>query len=196
MAIANPFRIQRFLNDTVRPRFDALSAREKRLVIATAVAVFVFAIFITLYSFSNSEDRHRNRTQEKLASLQQVNQLAASYNEATAARNAVEQQLSTNDVRLLSYISDKATAAGLDAPNMTPKGDMGIGDGKIVESSMELTFTDVDLRKLTDFLRSVESGPGIVKVKYLRIEPRPASDSLTAWATVATYKLKQPQQQP
>jgi general secretion pathway protein M len=66
-----------------------------------------------------------------------------------------------------------------------------VGDGKIIESSVELTFTDVDLRKLTDFLTTVESGPGVVKVKYLRIEPRSASDTLTAWTTVATYRMKQ-----
>lgn len=189
----NPFT--KLIQD-LRARFEQLSGRERRLVLAASAAVLVFVIFITLFTFSNSANAHRRRTQEKLAKLQQVQELAASYNQATAARNAIEQQLSNNDVRLLSYISDKATAAGLDVPNMTPKGDVGIGDGKILESSMELTFTDVDLRKLTDFLRSVESGPGIVKVKYLRIEPRPASDTLTAWATVATYKMKQPAQQP
>lgn len=187
----NPFR--QLLND-LRVRFEQLSAREKRLVMAAGGALLLFILFITVISFSNSANTHRRRTQEKLAKLQQVQQLAASYNQATAARNAIEQQLTSSDVRLLSYISDKATAAGLDAPNMTPKGDVGIGDGKIMESTMELTFTDVDLRKLTDFLRSVESGPGIVRVKYLRIEPRPASQTLTAWATVATYKLKQPSQ--
>lgn len=187
----NPFR--QLLND-LRTRFDQLSGREKRLVMAAGGALLLFILFITVISFSNSANTHRRRTQEKLAKLQEVQQLAASYNQATAARNAIEQQLSNMDVRLLSYISDKASAAGLDAPNMTPKGEVGIGDGKIMESSMELTFTDVDLRKLTDFLRSVESGPGIVKVKYLRIEPRPATDTLTAWATVATYKLKQPSQ--
>jgi general secretion pathway protein M len=187
----NPFR--QLLND-LRTRFEQLSAREKRLVMAAGGAVLLFILFITIMSFSNSANTHRRRTQEKLAKLQEVQQLAASYNQATAARNAIEQQLTSTDVRLLSYISDKASAAGLDAPNMTPKGEVGIGDGKILESSMELTFTDVDLRKLTDFLRSVESGPGIVKVKYLRLEPRPASDTLTAWATVATYKLKQPSQ--
>ncbi|WP_224249427.1 type II secretion system protein GspM [Hyalangium gracile] len=185
--------MRQLLND-LRARFEQLSAREKRLVTVAGAAVLVFVLFLTLYSFSSSANTHRRRTQEKLAKLQQVQELAASYNQATSARNAIEAQLSNNDVRLLSYVSDKATAAGLDVPNMTPKGDVGIGDGKILESSMELTFTDVDLRKLTDFLRSVESGPGIVKVKYLRIEPRPASDTLTAWATVATYKLKQPAQ--
>jgi general secretion pathway protein M len=56
---------------------------------------------------------------------------------------------------------------------------------------VELTFTDVDLRKLYDFLTSVESGPGVVKVKSLRLEPRSASETLTAWTTVATYKMKQ-----
>jgi general secretion pathway protein M len=189
----NPIR--QLLND-LRARFEQLSTRERRLVTAAGAAVLVFILFLTLYSFSSSANSYRRRTQEKLAKLQEVQQLANSYNQATAARNAVEQQLTSSDVRLLSYISDKATAAGLDVPNMTPKGEVGIGDGKILESSMELTFTDVDLRKLTDFLRTVESGPGIVKVKYLRIEPRPASDTLTAWATVATYKLKQGQQPP
>jgi general secretion pathway protein M len=185
--------MRQLLND-LRVRFEQLSAREKRLVMAAGGAVLFFILFITVISFANSANAHRRRTQEKLAKLQQVQQLAASYNQATAARNAVEQQLTNSDVRLLSYISDKATAAGLDAPNMTPKGEVGIGDGKIMESTIELYFTDVDLRKLTDFLRSVESGPGIIKVKHLRIEPRTASQTLTAWATVATYKLKQPSQ--
>lgn len=187
----NPFR--QLLND-LRTRFEQLSGRERQLVMAAGGALLLFILFITVMSFSNSANTHRRRTQEKLAKLQQVQQLAASYNQATAARNAIEQQLTSSDVRLLSYISDKATAAGLDAPNMTPKGEVGIGDGKIMESTMELYFTDVDLRKLTDFLRSVESGPGIVKVKHLRIEPRSASQTLTARATIATYKLKQPSQ--
>lgn len=189
----NPFR--QLITD-LRSRWDAISPREQRLLMVAGGAVLAFALFLTLFSFSNSADKYRVRTQEKLAKLQQVQELAASYNQATAARNAIEAQLSSNDVSLLSYISDKATAAGLEVPNMTPKGEQGIGDGKILESSMELTFTDVDLRKLTEFLRSVESGPGIVKVKYLRIEPRPATDSLTAWTTVSTYKIKQQGQQP
>jgi general secretion pathway protein M len=178
----------------VRSRWEQISPREQRLLMVAGGAVLAFTLFLTLFSFSNSAASYRSRTQAKLAKLQEVQQLAASYNEATAARNAIESQLSSNDVSLLSYISDKATAAGLEVPNMTPKGEVGIGDGKIMESTMELYFTDVDLRKLTDFLRSVESGPGIVKVKHLRIEPRSASQTLTARATIATYKLKQPSQ--
>jgi len=185
----NPLR--QLITD-IRSRWDAISPREQRLLMIAGGAVIAFALFLTLFTFSSKANQIRTRTQEKLAKLAQVQELAASYNQATAARNSIEAQLTGNDVSLLTYISDKATAAGLEAPNMTPKGEQGIGsDGKILESTMDLTFTDVDLRKLTEFLRSVESGPGIVKVKYLRIEPRPATDTLTAWTTVATYKIKQ-----
>jgi general secretion pathway protein M len=171
--------------------FERLSDRERKLVALAASAVGVFILFVTLFSFANSARGYRTRTQDKLARLQEVQALATSYGAAQAERQSVEQQLTQSNVRLISYIEDKATAAGLTVPNMTPKGDVGVGDGKIIESSVELTFTDVDLRKLTDFLRTVETGPGIVKVKYLRVEPRPATDSLTAWTTVATYRMKQ-----
>lgn len=171
--------------------FERLSDRERKLVALAGSAVLVFVLFVTLFSFANSAQGYRRRTQDKLAKLQEVQALAISYGQAQAERQNVEQQLTQSNVRLITYIEDKATAAGLTVPNMTPKGDVGVGDGKIIESSVELTFTDVDLRKLTDFLRTVETGPGIVKVKYLRVEPRPATDTLTAWTTVATYRMKQ-----
>jgi general secretion pathway protein M len=183
-------KIRGLLNDA-RTWFERLSSRERRMVLATGGAVLVFVLFVIIFSFANSADGYRKRTDQKLAKLREVQSLAASYREATMERQGVEQQLTGSNVRLMSYVEEKATQAGLTVPNMTPKNDVGIGDGQIVESSVELTFTDVDLRKLHDFLSSVESGPGVVKVKSLRLEPRASSQSLTAWTTVATYKLKQ-----
>ena len=55
---------------------------------------------------------------------------------------------------------------------------------------MELTLTDVSLPKLVDFLGSLEQGPGVVRVTFLRIEPRPKDGVLTAWTTVTSYRLK------
>lgn len=175
----------------VQTWFERLSDRERKLVALAGSAVGLFVLFVVIFSFANSASGYRRRTQDKLAKLQEVQALATSYGAAQQERQAVEQQLTSSNVRLITYIEDKATAAGLTVPNMSPKGDVGVGDGKIIESAVELTFTDVDLRKLTDFLRTVESGPGIVKVKYLRVEPRPATDTLTAWTTVATYRMKQ-----
>ena len=183
-------QLRGLLNDA-RAWFERLTTRERQMVLGTGGAVLAFVLFVILYSFSSSADAYRKRTDQKMAKLREVQVLAASYREATQERQAMEQQLTGNNVRLMSYVEEKATQAGLTVPNMTPKNDVGIGDGQIVESSVELTFTDVDLRKLHDFLSSVERGPGVVKVKSLRLEPHDANETLTAWTTVATYKMKQ-----
>jgi general secretion pathway protein M len=183
-------QIRALLNDA-RAAFERLSNRERQMVLATGGAVLAFVLFLILFSFSNSASGYRKRTDQKLAKLREVQTLAASYRQATEARQAVEQQLTSSNVRLMSYIEDKATRSGLTVPNMTPKNDVGLGDGQIIESSVELTFTDVDLRKLHTFLQDVESGPGVVKVTSLRLEPRASAETLTAWTTVATYKMKQ-----
>jgi general secretion pathway protein M len=171
-----------------------MSARERRLVALLGAGLGVFIVFIIFFSFSSSAAAYRRRTEDKRAKLGQVQALATSFREAQTARQAIEQQLTQSNVRLISYVEEKATGAGLVVPTMSPKGDVGVGDGSIVESSVELTFTDVDLRKLVEFLRTVETGPGVVKVKYLRIEPRRGSgdtDTLTVWTTVSTYRMKQ-----
>ena len=184
-------KLRGLLNDA-KAWFERLSNRERQMVLGTGGAVMAFVLFVIIFSFASSADGYRKRTEQKLAKLREVQALAASYREATQERQGVEQQLTGSDVRLMSYIEEKATQAGLTVPNMTPKNDVGIGDdGQIVESSVELTLTDVDLRKLHDFLSAVERGPGVVKVKSLRLEPRDASETLTAWTTVATYKMKQ-----
>ncbi len=119
--------------------------------------------------------------------------LATTFRQAEAQRQEAERQLSASNIHLMSFLEEKATAAGLTTPTMNPKGDVNIDrEGKIVESSVEVTLTDIPLRKLHEFLQGVETGPGVIKVKYLRIEPRPQNEVLTAWTTVATYRLKTP----
>ena len=170
--------------------FLSRTERERRLLVICAGAVAAFALFLTFFSFSSTASSTRRRTAFKQTQLREVEQLASSYNEAQRSRQAVEQQLSNNDVQLISYLEEKGTAVGLEIPTINPKGDVPIGDGRIVESSVELTLTDVPLTKLINFLQNVERGPGVVKVKSLRLEPRPANQVLTAWTTIATYKLK------
>ncbi|HYV45041.1 MAG TPA: type II secretion system protein GspM [Myxococcaceae bacterium] len=170
--------------------FLRLTERERVLVSAAGATLGVFIVFGILFSFSSSATSIRERTEKKLKQLEQAEALAASYSDAERARQDVERQLSTNAVSLISYIEDKGEKAGMKIPSMNPKGEVPLADGKIVESSVELTLTDISLRSLHEFLTSVEQGPGVVKVKYLRLEPRPDSQTLTAWATIATYRLK------
>ncbi len=174
----------------LQSRFQQLSARERRLVTFAGSALAVFVLFLILFSFSSSAASYRRRTAEILTKLKEVQQLAATYREAEQVRLRTERELSASNVSLISYLEDKGTKAGLSIPTLNPKGDVPLGDGKIIESGVEVMLPDIPITKLVSFLSDVERGPGVVKVKLLRIEPRPASDNLTAWVTVTTYRLK------
>ena len=101
--------------------------------------------------------------------------------------------LSQREKRLVS-IAGGAIAAFLlfvVIHSFSAKADVTLEGDKIVESAVELSLTDVKLNRLLDFLTAVESAPGgLVKVKYLRMEPRPAQETLSAWLTIATYHAK------
>ncbi|MGA9521429.1 MAG: type II secretion system protein GspM [Myxococcaceae bacterium] len=175
----------------VQTWFSRLTARERRLVLITGGAVGVFVVFLILFSFSSSAARTQKSIASKLEQLEQVQQLAAVFRESENARQAVERQLGQSNVSLITYIEEKGTEAGLDIRTMNSKGDSAIGDGKIIETAVEVTLTDVPLDKLVSFLSAVERGPGVVKVKRLRLEPRPEQETITAWTTISTYSLKQ-----
>ena len=183
-------RVKALLLD-VQTWFQRLTARERRLVVIAGSASAAFVLFFVLISFSTSAASYRRRTEEKLIKLKEVQTLAASYREAEQNRQATERQLTTNKLSLTTYLEEKGTAAGLSIPVMNPKPDAPIADGKIIESAVELTLTDITVNRMVDFLTAVERGPGVVKVKLLRVEPRTANQTLTVWTTIATYRLKQ-----
>jgi general secretion pathway protein M len=168
-----------------------LSRREKVLLGSATAAVVAFVLFIILLSLASAADDTRRRTANKLSQLATAQALSQSYADAERARKADEAQLATSGVSLITYLEEKGVQSGLEIPALTPKADAPIGDGRIIESTVELTLTDVPLSKLVSFLSAVERGPGMVRVKSLRIEPRTKDNVLTAWATVATYKLKE-----
>lgn len=172
-------------------RYSALSSREQRLLLLAGGAASLFLMFAIFFSLSQSASSGKKRIAEKMDKLHSAQALANSFGESERVRQDMERQLSANAVQLISYLEEKGASAGLDIPTMNPKGDVPLGDGKIIESSVELTFTDVPIKKFHSFLTSVEQGPGVVKVKYVRLEPRPPNETLTAWTTIATYRLKQ-----
>lgn len=170
--------------------FGALSQRERRLVAVGLVAAAGFLVFATALGFSNKATVLQKRITEKNRKLVEMQSLATSYAQARAAQDAFAQRLNANTVKLLSWVEECGGKSGLDIPSMTSKPDQSLEGDKLVESAVELTLTDVKLNRLVDFLNAVESGPGVVKVKQLKFEPKLKEDTVTAWATIATWKLK------
>jgi general secretion pathway protein M len=180
----------RQLLNNLQNSFATLSSRERKMVLGAALAVGVFVVFLVTWNFASSAESIRKRTQAKIARLEEVQDLAATYRDAKGVQEAMEQRLAASNVRLISYLEEKGNKAGLTIPSINPKADVTLEGEKIVESAAEFTLTDVPLNRLVDFLSAVEAGPGVVKVKYLRIEPRLKEETLTAWVVVATYHLK------
>ena len=170
--------------------FQGLSARERKMVGGAGAAVLAFVLFLTLNGLASSARGVQRRTADKLGKLEEIQQLAATFKEGQAAREQAEQSLRGGNMKIMSFLEEKGAKAGLEIPALNPKGDVPLGDGSIIESSVELTLTDVPLEKLVSFLESVEAGPGVVRVKYLRLEPRAAEKKITAWTTIASYRLK------
>jgi general secretion pathway protein M len=178
------------LQAQLQSQLAALSAREKRMLGGASAAVGIFIVFTVFFSFNNTANQIRDRTSKKIVQLEEVQTLASGYREAKAKQDMLENQLRVSNVRLVSYLEDKAKPAGIELPSINPKADIPLEGSKIIESSVEVTLTDVKINRLIDFMTSVEAGPGIVKIKYMRLEPRPAQETVTAWLTIATYKLK------
>jgi general secretion pathway protein M len=174
----------------VQAWFQTLTQRERRLVALAGACAVGFMLFLVVFTFGNTARQIRNRTAEKVRQLDEVQTLAAGFREGEAKRAALEAQLRASNVRLASYLEEKGNRAGLDIPSINPRADVTLAGEKIIEQSVEVTLTDIKINRLVDFLTYVEQGPGMVKVKHLRVEPRPANETLTAWVTISTYKLK------
>jgi general secretion pathway protein M len=167
-----------------------LNPRERLMVSSAGGVTAVVVVFVVLFLLASSADSTRHRTATKLQRLAEAEQLAAGYAEAERARKQAEAALTSSEVSLPTYVDERGKKVGLDIPSLNPKGDVPVGDGRIVESSVELTLTDISLPRLVDFLGSLEQGPGVVRVTFLRVEPRPKDGVLTAWTTVTAYRLK------
>lgn len=169
--------------------FSRLTPREKTLVsIASALAVALL-LYLVMSGFASTARKHEKAIELGLNKLAEARSLSGTYQQAQQKRAALEMQLTQNNIRLLSYVEEKGTAAGLQIPTITPLPDQPL-DEQLVESSVDITLTDIKIDKLVNFLSTIESGPGIVKVKRVRVEPRVANENLTAWITISTYRVK------
>jgi general secretion pathway protein M len=178
------------LQTSLSTSLSTLSERERRMVLVAGLALAAFVIFMVTFSFSSRAAKIRSNIATKTASLDEVQALAAGYRDQKASQEALERQLAASNVRLISFLEEKAKKSGLELPSINPRADEPLENSKIVMSAVELTLTDVKLNRLVEFLTSVEAGPGIVKVKNLRLEPRVKDETVTAWLTIATYHLK------
>jgi len=180
------------IHDTARlliQRFLGLTRREQILLLATLAALLVAIFFIIHLQISDRAQTIQRRTADKMVRFERIEQLTTSYHLGQKRREHFEHMLDESPSALISHVEQAAARANIEISSITPRADASLDGENILERSVELTLTNVTLERLVAFLKACETGPGIILIKQLRIEPRP-QNLLTSWVTVATYSKK------
>ncbi|HZZ85721.1 MAG TPA: type II secretion system protein GspM [Anaeromyxobacteraceae bacterium] len=169
-----------------------LSPRERVMVAAAAGAVALFVILMVTTSVSRGIRAREARIDDKTRVLSQIGRLAQGYRAAQAERQAMEARLKGPPLQLMSYVSQAGQRLGIEVNDLRPgQGTSGAGSDQVLEDSVEVNLARIDPPRLVQLLRGLESGPGVVKVRRLRISTRGDDPNLVdVTLLVATYQLK------
>lgn len=167
-----------------------LSPRERVLVAVAALGVALFAIWLVSFQISRGISAREARIEDKTRVLSQVGKLAEGYRLRQAERQGLEARLKGPPVQLLSFISQTGATLGVEVTDVRPTASQGELAG-LKEEAVEVNLARVDLGRLAKLVQALERGPGVVKVRRLRITTRGDDPQLVdATVVVATYRLE------
>ena len=166
-----------------------LSPRERVMVSAAAASIALFILFLASTGVSRSIAARERRIEAKTEMLSQVGKLTQGYRQARAERQGLEARLRGPPVQLMSFVSQAGTQLGVEVNDLLP-GTPTNSDG-MVEDSVEVNLVRIDLAKLARLLDTLERGPGVVKVRKVRLSTRADDPNLVdATLQVVTWQLK------
>ncbi len=180
----------RKLRAVVEAWLTALSPRERVLVSIAAGGVALFVIFLSSVSISRGISSREARIEDKTKVLSQVGKLAEGYRRAQAEKQQLEGRLRGQQVPLLTHVAQTGATLGIEVNDLRPSGQPQEANG-IVEESVEVNLARIDLTRLAKLLQSLEHGPGVVKIRRVRISTRSDDPQLVdATIVVANFTLR------
>jgi general secretion pathway protein M len=166
-----------------------LSPRERVLVSAAAAAVALFVLFLVATGVSRSITARETRIASKTEMLSQIGKLTRGYRQAQAERQSLEARLKGPPVQLMSFVSQTGAQTGVEVNDLRP-GTPSTADG-LTEESVEVNLARIDLPRLASLIDALERGPGVVKVRKIRVATRADDPKLVdVTLQVSTWQLK------
>lgn len=166
-----------------------LSPRERVMVSAAAAAVVAFVVFLVATGVSRSLGARERRIESKTEMLASIGKLTRGYRQAQAERQALETRLKGPPVQLMSFVSQTGAQSGVEVNDLRP-GTPSTADG-LTEESVEVNLARIDLPRLARLVESLERGPGVVKVRKIRVATRSDDPSLVdVTLQVSTWQQK------
>jgi general secretion pathway protein M len=166
-----------------------LSPRERVMVSAAAAAVSLFVLFLITTGVSRSITARERRIESKTEMLSQIGKLTRGYRQAQAERQLLEARLKGPPVQLMSFVSQTGSQSGVEVNDLRP-GTPSTADG-LTEESVEVNLARIDLPRLARLIDALERGPGVVKVRKIRVATRSDDPKLVdVTLQVSTWQLK------
>lgn len=170
--------------------FDNISPREQLLVLLMSLTICGMILGFGGYLVNRDLGRREARIAAKVGKLNEIGELRSDYKRRLAEQNRVAAEVrKNNNVRLLSYLENLATEANLTLKGASERQGEITGSDAVKEEAAEVRIDDVSLDRLYDFLRRIEEGNQLIKVRRLKIKTRfDDKEMLDASVTVGTFK--------
>jgi hypothetical protein len=170
--------------------FERLSVREQGMVLFLVVAFLGMILGFGGFLINRDLDLRHKRIASKSEKLKEIAELKGDYQRRLAEQENLAKSVKQNSsTRILSYLEDLAKRSSVDLGNAAERPGAPTGSEQVKEEAAEVMVQNVSLDRLYEFLRQIEQGNPLVKVRALKIKNRfDNKEMLDASITVGTYK--------
>lgn len=178
------------LIDNLIASFERLSSREQSMVLFMVLAVLAAAIGFSGWVIRADLAARNKRIEVKLEKLEQVASLRGDYQRRLAEQNALAAEVKSNSrLRILSYLEGLSEQANVTLENASERRGGATGSDRVREEAAVVEIKKVSIDRLNAFLRAIEDGNRLVKVRELDIRRNYEDDKmLDATVRVGTFK--------
>jgi hypothetical protein len=170
--------------------FERLSQREQVMVLFLAVALLGMFLGFGGFLTKRDLDLRKKRIAAKTEKLRELGELKVDYQRRLLDQNKLSADVKKNqNLRILSYLEDLAKKSNVDLGNAAERSGAATGSDQVKEEAAEVMVQNVSLDRLYEFLKQIEQGNPLVKVRQLKIRTRfDNKEMLDASITVGTFK--------
>ena len=170
--------------------FERLSAREQIMVFGLVLAIILMFVGFGSYFVSRDLDAREKRIDAKMRKLAEVSSLRSDYQRRLAEQRRLAQEVRNNrNKQLLSYLEEQSRQANIELQNASERRGESTGSDRVIEEVAVVQIKQVSLDRLDAFLKAIEEGSRLVKVRRLKVEKNfEQPKMLDATITVGTFK--------
>lgn len=174
----------------VAAAFERLSGREQIMVAFMVVALLGMIVGFGGYFVNKDLTTKRKRIAAKMKKLEEIAALRSDYQRRLNEQKRLADEVRGNrNTRILSYLEGLSKKANIELQNASERQGEATGSEQVKEEAAEVMVKNVSLDRLYEFLRRIEQGNRLVKVRRLKIKTRfDNKEMLDASITVGTFK--------